>query len=127
MLLFIIQTFVSSFNLGIRVTLRPYSDVGSAALIGSDESSIEGDALTVFLTAAASPSKQTTSKPKKKSNKKKKKSNKKKKKKAAPVVDNEKLIKAAIKEGGKKGQDIAGLSEMGGVWLGLWCVVCVCV
>lgn len=52
---------------------------------------------------------------KKKSNKKK---NKKNKKKQAVVVDpdkDEKKLKAALKEGGKKGQDIAGLSEMGGV------------
>lgn len=36
-------------------------------------------------------------------------------KKASKPMDTEKLIKAALKEGGKKGQDIAGLAEMGGV------------
>jgi nucleoside-diphosphate kinase len=49
---------------------------------------------------------------KKKSNKKKKKSNKNKKPAVDPKVA-EKLVKACLKEGGKKGQDIGGMSTFG--------------
>lgn len=49
------------------------------------------------------------------SKKKKSASHKKKKTKTPKSVVNEKSIKAAVKEGGKKGQDIAGLADMGGV------------
>merc|ERR1740117_2003819 len=51
--------------------------------------------------------------PKKQNKKKSNKKNKKNKNKGG--VSDEKKVKAAIKEGGKKGQDISGLSEMGGV------------
>lgn len=59
--------------------------------------------------------------PKKASQKKEKKTSQKKEKKAKQskadkkAAKQEKKVKAAIKEGGKKGQDIVGLSEMGGV------------